>query len=390
MACHDLSPLEPTGRQLGQLEISWISRYLEKLASVSRLPHACSFLPLTAALVLGSCGTKSETPLQVVSVDEGGYNRDGLAAPDTEVVATMDAGTSDDVSQGTSTGDSSDTDVGTTCEACSYGEVTALGAIPAKLVELSGLAPSHLHPGVLYAHNDSGDTARFFAINDKAQITAEMDLTGAIAIDWEDVAVGPCPSGSCVYLGDIGDNAMARAEYTIYRVAEPDVLSTDGSSSPVTYERFPFVYPDGKHNAETLLVHPSGRVFVVVKVMGVGAGIYEMPSPLTPGVQATLQRVSAVTLGTSGDLITGGSFHPCGNRLLLRTYRDLYELTNPSAGGGDEGGIEAVFQAPPVKVPVASEAQGEAVTYSLDGRGYFTSSETVGTPPAQLSRVGCL
>jgi hypothetical protein len=361
-----------------ELVMRAISRYQERLALVSALPHASSLVRFATALVLVSCGG-GQTATRGDSLDAAGSKGDAVPAPDAEAV------TDEDVSNDASISESAAEDAATPCGGCSaYGAVTALGAISAKLVELSGLAPSHLHPGILYAHNDSGDSARFFAINDKAQVTAEMDLMGATATDWEDVAVGPCPSGFCVYLGDIGDNAMGRAEYTIYRVAEPDVLATDGSASPVVYERFPFVYPDGKHNAETLLVHPSGRVFVVTKVTGVTASVYEMPLPLTPGVRATLQPVTTITLGPSTDQLTGGSFHPCGNRLLLRTYGSLYELTD-----GSDGGAEGVFKAPPAMVPVAQEVQGEAVTYSLDGMTYFTSSETVGTPPAQLSRVGC-
>jgi hypothetical protein len=300
-------------------------------------------------------------------------------------VPPIEGALGDDVSNGAAMPEASVPEAGPTCGICStYGAPVHVGSISSKLVELSGLAPSHLHPGVLYAHNDSGDTARFFAIDTAAQIIAEMDLTGATAVDWEDIAVGPCPSGSCVYLGDIGDNGLSRPGYTIYRVAEPAVVPTDGSAKSITYERFPFVYPDGKHNAETLLVHPSGRIFVVVKVMGTPAGIYEMPSPLMPGVEVNLRLVTTVSLGASGELITGGSFHPCSDRLLLRTYGELFELI-----GGSDGGVESIFQATAVSVPVAQETQGEAVTYSLDGKSYFTSSETVGNFQAQLTRVGC-
>jgi len=342
------------------------------------MKRASSLVRLVFALVLVSC-TTSETHSAVALVDEAGSTGDALEPSDAPVTATIEATTDDGASP------SESSEAGTSCRWCSaYGAATHLGPIPAKLPELSGLAASRAHPGILYAHNDSGDTARFFAINDKAQITGEMDLTGATAVDWEDIAVGPCPPGSCVYLGDIGDNGLTRTEYAMYRVVEPDVLATDGSASSVMYERFPFVYSDGKHNAETLLVHPSGRVFVVIKVKGVPAGVYEFPSPLTPGVQATLQLVSTVMPATPGELFTGGSFHPCGDRLLLRTYESLYELIDAS-----DGGPLGVFQSPLAMVPVAPEVQGEAVTYSLDGDSYFTSSETVGAFAAQLTRVGC-
>ena len=53
--------------------------------------------------------------------------------------------------------------------------------------------------------------------------------------------------------------------------------------------------------------------------------------------------------------------------------------------------MTSLFTAPPVSVPVADEPQGEAVTYSLDGRRYFTSTEAPSDSdvPA-LSAVGCM
>jgi hypothetical protein len=275
------------------------------------------------------------------------------------------------------------------CQACSsYGEVKALGLIPPKLPELSGLAASVRHPGTLYAHNDSGDMARFFALSQAAEIAAEMDLTGATATDWEDIAVGPCPGGSCVYAGDIGDNNLVRAEYVIYRVAEPDELPENGAAITVTYERFPFVYPDGRHNAETLLVHPStGRVFVLTKVGGAPSTVYEMPLPLAPDQTVTLTQVTTLSLPATAGVVTGGDFHPCGDRLLLRTYGAVYELSASAA----DAPLESLFKVQPVQVPAAVEPKGEAITYAADGRSYFTASETVtGAAAVSLNVVACL
>ena len=39
--------------------------------------------------------------------------------------------------------------------------------------------------------------------------------------DWEAVAVGACPGGSCIYIADIGDNEAERKRITIHRVPEP-------------------------------------------------------------------------------------------------------------------------------------------------------------------------
>ena len=310
--------------------------------------------------------------------------------------ALVDAGPPDAVDSGAGN-DGGDTVIdagmditGPVCTSCtSWGAPDPLGQpSPSVVPELSGLAASRLHPGILYTHNDSGDTARFFAIDEKAQLNAEIHLTGVTATDWEDINVGPCPSGSCVYIGDTGDNKLERSQLVIYRVPEPDALPSDGSIISVTPESFPFIYPDGRHNAETILVHPiTGQIFIVIKETGIPATVYEMPLPLTPGEQVTLTRLTSLAIPPADGIVTDGSFHPCGDRLLIRTTSTtgLFEMTRSP---GDS--MASLFGAPPVMVPVAVESQGEAVTYAQDGRSYFTSSETVfGDPPVWLSQVSC-
>jgi hypothetical protein len=342
----------------------------------------------TCTVGVGACGNSTNGELPAPLFDAGAMVDHDLS-PDVSLVEMDGAADGSDCgAEHIAPADSSivDGDAPSCLTCAAYGVVSTAGPIPAQLPELSGLAASRRHPGILYAHNDSGDTARFFAINERAELQAEMDLPGAVATDWEDIAVGPCPSGSCVYAGDIGDNNARRTEYIIYRIAEPETLPSDGSAINTPAERFPFVYPDGPHNAETLLVHPStGRIFVVTKVAGAAGTVYELPLPLTPDVTATLVLVTAVSLPPSAGLITGGSFHPCDDRLLLRTYGSLYEFSRPA-----NAAFEAVFTADPAAVPAALETQGEAVTYSFDGNSYFTSSETVaGTPPTVLSVVSC-
>ena len=50
---------------------------------------------------------------------------------------------------------------------------------------------------VFFAHNDSGDTARFFAVSRTSVVMQTFNLDGATATDWEDIASGPCPAGRC-------------------------------------------------------------------------------------------------------------------------------------------------------------------------------------------------
>ena len=265
------------------------------------------------------------------------------------------------------------------CPACAkYGKPVTTGSVSVPgLNELSGLAASRLHDGILYAHNDSGDTARFFAMDLSGASHGEFRLgAGASAKDWEDMAIGPCDSGWCIYIGDIGDNSHVRQPpqgkgYAVYVVPEPKELDPP---SPVTvpFVVLPYRYPDTAKNSETLLVHPiTGDIYIVIKDPS-PYQVYKFPRPHMPGVQVELELVGTISMGYA----TGGSIHPCGNRLLLRSYGPIYErVLEPGQP------FEAIFTAPAVQVPFLPEsALTEAVEYLADGLGYVHVAEGAGRP----------
>ena len=68
------------------------------------------------------------------------------------------------------------------------------------LREASGLVASRSHPGVLWAHNDSGDDPRLYALTTSGRHLGVFTLDGAEARDWEDLAIGPGPEPGVDYL----------------------------------------------------------------------------------------------------------------------------------------------------------------------------------------------
>ena len=75
------------------------------------------------------------------------------------------------------------------------------GASLREIPEASGIAVSRNSPGVLWAHNDSRE-AVVFALDVQGAVKGRVRVTNAQIDDWEDIAVGPCPKGSCLYVGD--------------------------------------------------------------------------------------------------------------------------------------------------------------------------------------------
>src|SRR6266545_5181724 len=149
-----------------------------------------------------------------------------------------------------------------------------------SIEESSGIAASRRNAGIFWTHNDSGDGPFVYAFDRQGKHRGVWRVTGAKAIDWEDMAIGPGPrrGRSYLYLGDIGDNSKKRDQITVYRVAETQVTPKDSSSTvqnPRDTEAADVIrlkYPDGKYDAEALLIHPfTGDLYVITKVMGAPA-----------------------------------------------------------------------------------------------------------------------
>ena len=80
--------------------------------------------------------------------------------------------------------------------------VTIKGRLNADINnETSGLAASSVNKGLLYIHNDSGDTSRFFLISTDGTLRAiytfkAAPLTKNGVTDCEDIAVSTGPKGN--------------------------------------------------------------------------------------------------------------------------------------------------------------------------------------------------
>ena len=86
-----------------------------------------------------------------------------------------------------------------------------------RLNEISGMAPSQVHPGVMWVHNDSGDEARLYALRlSDCAVVGELTLRDVSARDFEGLASGVDAQGRPVlWVGDIGDNVDSWSDVSI-------------------------------------------------------------------------------------------------------------------------------------------------------------------------------
>jgi hypothetical protein len=250
-----------------------------------------------------------------------------------------------------------------------------------SLVEISGVAASHVHAGVLWVHNDSGGQPSVTALSDTGADLGTYVVPGARATDWEDIVAGPGPDRerSYLYVGDIGDNGAARPFVEVHRVPEPQP-APDGSDGRFTEDVvLTLRYPGGPVDAEALLVDPRSGDLVIVGKRPQDAPVFAADaSSVAEEGEVTLRQVATLDVGPDGaplGLVTGGDVSPDGSVVLLRTYASVAAFARPE---GEP--LAAAFDEPPCAAPAATEPQGEALGFLADGSGYVTISEGPAPP----------
>lgn len=230
-------------------------------------------------------------------------------------------------------------------------EVTTF--IDGDIVESSGLV---VDGDLAVTMNDSGDSARVFTVDLRTGDTVGVTHFDGEAHDLESLA----PAGpGLVWVGDTGDNNRDRADIEITRVP------VGRGDRTVKGETFHLAYPDGAHDAETLLADPrTGRLYVVTKSPMRGT-VFAAPAHLSA------DHVNELTpVAEAPSLATDGSFIPDGRHVLIRNYvtATAYELPG---------------WRPVAEFRLPHQQQGEGLGVRSDGT-VFLSSEGAGQPVLRL------
>lgn len=260
------------------------------------------------------------------------------------------------------------------CEVAGHGV-----RLPRAVEETSGLAASRRHAGILWTHNDRGGDPRLYAIDLAGEMRGRVEVRGARARDWEDVAMGPCPTGDCVYIADTGSNRERRETATVYRVAEP----APDAERTARADAFPVRFPGGPQDTEALFVLPTGALYLVTKGESGPVELFRYPMPLRPDEVVELERVRRIAdaPGRRGGKVTGADASRDGAWVAIRTYDDLllFRSAELLRGGGETLRVS---------LDPADEAQGEAVAFGTGGAIILTS-EAGGRKRATLARLAC-
>jgi len=258
-----------------------------------------------------------------------------------------------------------------------------------RVKESSGIAVSRAHSGVLWTHNDSGDDAYVYATDLAGADGGFVRIRGARAIDWEDIALGPCPMvhGACLYIADTGDNERRRKSVVIYAVTEPDPPGKGrGPVHSASAALLRLRYAGGPDDVEAMYVSPrDSALYLVSKGRSGVVQLYRVP-PTAWGGDTTitisaLEQLPIAPFAPLGRFVTGAAIRSDGRLVAVRTYTEIYTFV-PDAGG------RLKPSGRPVCNVTGLELQGEAIDF-LDDSTFVLTGEADRRGRGPIHTVRC-
>lgn len=241
--------------------------------------------------------------------------------------------------------------------------------------EASGLAYSVKNKDMIWSHNDSGHANVLFLINAKTgEIMARYTIIGTVNNDWEDmeISIDAKTKESYLYVADTGDNNERKLNYKIYRFKEPVYKQEHyGQNIQLTPENLSVIntmYPDGSHDAESLLVDPKTNDIYLVTKRDVRSILYVLPFPYkTDGSVNAMYKAGTFSFREA----SAGTVSLDGTKIMIKNRQDIfYWQHNPNQH------LWETLAQTPVKAPYVGEPQGEAIAFDKDNN-YFTLSEAL-------------
>jgi hypothetical protein len=224
--------------------------------------------------------------------------------------------------------------------------------------EISGIADSKLNAGYLWGEQDSGNPPAISLIDHNGEVFKNVFIKGAVNRDWEDMAL----AGTDLYIADIGDNNQVYPDYTIYTFPEP-AKSTDTVSN---FQSIRFQYEDGSHDAEAFIVDPGSKDIFLFTKRDNNSRVFKLSYPYS---YTTINVAKQVTTLPYGGVVSA-CLSADGKELLVKTYPAILHY----AIATQQSIVQALGKAY-TTIPYKMEPLGEAVTFAVDNKGYYTLSE---------------
>lgn len=261
--------------------------------------------------------------------------------------------------------------------------------------EMSGIVKSRTRDNVYWVHNDSGDSARIFAIDSegnnilptysKFSFYGEEAVAGkeqwqgfkilfAENVDWEDMTI----DDNYIYIADTGNNLNERRDLGIYVISEIDPTA---STQSAVIKHIPVVFPEQTsfpasvwHFDTEAMFNADGKLYFITKHRDVsramawepGANLYRLDTQYDDqdNKLVLVQSHPEITTATSAEV------SPDGKVLAVLTMTALWLFDKPASG---DHWLSSSFRK--IELDEDNVIQPEAVTWEDNNTILFTNEQ---------------
>jgi len=245
-------------------------------------------------------------------------------------------------------------------------EPTIITALPTCLHESSGIEAENTNS--IWTHNDSGDSARIYQIDTLGNILRNICFQVDSAIDCEE---STRDTNGNYYLGDFGNNSNDRTNLRIYKITNPDSITTSTIIPELITFRFEdqeLFPPDSAHmdfDCEAMFhFQDSLYLFSKNRSGNMFCKMYRLPDVAGDYIAELVDSFNTGTWITSADI------NAAGNKMVLLSESRLWLFSDIQGTNFFDGNAQMFNM---------YFSQKEAVVFVDDSTLYLTDEYLFGT-----------
>ncbi|RIA08640.1 SdiA-regulated protein [Flavobacteriaceae bacterium MAR_2010_72] len=242
---------------------------------------------------------------------------------------------------------------------CDTGKLTFVADISNGLKEVSG---TEIIPNskLIWVIEDAGNKNNLYGLNKDGAIIKNIDVSNATNEDWEDLT---SDSNGNLYIGDFGNNNEKRDLFTIYKVENPEQLSSNTRAGVINFR-----LPKDLKSKDFEAFFLWNNYFYIFSKENKSSFLIKVPNQIG---EHEAELVTDFNLDGKHHKITAADISNDGKTIVLLNHDKLWKITNFTSDAFFKGTIE--------ELKFDHSSQKEGICFKTNTTVYITDESNGAT-----------
>ncbi|MGB3606519.1 MAG: hypothetical protein WA775_09860 [Psychroserpens sp.] len=213
---------------------------------------------------------------------------------------------------------------------CQTRKLNAIVDLPSSLKEVSAVETIK-SSNLIWVIEDAGNKNNLYAIGNDGSLSKTIEIENAQNIDWEDLT---SDRDGNLYIGDFGNNARRRTDFSIYKIKQPASGSLSMKAEIITFE-----LPKKTKSEDFESFFILNNTFYIFSKNNKKTKLFRIPNETGHHVAT---YISEVKLKEKRSKVTAADISDDGKTVILLNHERLWSLTNFTEDNFFNGKITAM------------------------------------------------